>query len=135
MLPKPTQRKLAINFSAMVVIHGYLLWQMRECIRAGLPDFSIFYTAGRVLHSVNGSRLYDDNLQEQLQRSFSPQAVDRRGSILPFNHPPFEALLFFPLVHFSYLRAYLVWLAITLSLLLLTLTILRRQLACLGRSP
>jgi len=116
-------------------IHGYLVWQMRDSIRAGLPDFSIFYTAGHVLDSVNGSRLYDDNLQEQLQRSFSPQAVERRGSILPFNHLPFEALLFVPLVHFSYLTAYLVWLAINLSLLLLTLIILRRHLACLGRTP
>jgi Glycosyltransferase family 87 len=135
MLSKSTQRKLTLYFSAMVAIHAYLLWQMRDSISAGLPDFSIFYTAGRVLQSAGGSHLYDDNLQERLQRSFSPQAVERRGSILPYNHPPFEALLFLPLVHLSYLRAYLVWLAINLILLFFTLTILRLHLACLGSTP
>jgi Glycosyltransferase family 87 len=135
MLSKSIQRKLTLYFSAMLVIHGYLLWQMRQSIAAGLPDFTIFYTAGRVLQSAGGSRLYDDDFEERLQRSFSPQAVERRGSILPYNHPPFEALIFVPLVHFSYLTAYLVWLAINLILLFITLVLLRRHLALLGSAP
>jgi Glycosyltransferase family 87 len=135
MLSKSIQRKLTLYFSAMVVIHGYVLWQMRQSIPAGLPDFSIFYTAGRVLETAGGSRLYDEDLEERLQRSFSPQAVERRGSILPYNHPPFEALIFVPLVHFSYLTAYLLWLAINLIVLFITLALLRRHLARLGSAP
>src|ERR1700737_4222431 len=96
MLSKATQNKLALYFSAMIALHGYVLWQARQSIPQGLPDFSIFYTAGRIVRDGHGGRLYDDALQESVQREFSPRALERRGSILPYNHPPFEAVLFVP---------------------------------------
>lgn len=135
MLSQPTQRKLAFYFSAMIFVHGYVLWQARRFIPEGLPDFSIFYTAGRILHDGHGARLYDDALQESVQRSFSPLALENRGTILPYNHPPFEAVLFVPLAVFSYLTAYSIWLVVNVALLFSALLLLRSQLGVLGKAP
>ena len=73
MFSKSTRNKLALYFSAMIALQGYVLWQARQSIPLGLPDFSIFYTAGQIVRDGHGGRLYDDALQESLQRSFSPQ--------------------------------------------------------------
>jgi hypothetical protein len=135
MLSKLTQRNLALYFSAMIVLHGYVLWQAKQLVPEGLPDFSIFYTAGHILRDGQGARLYDDRLQESVQRSFSPRALEKRGSILPYNHPPFEAVLFVPLARFSYLTAFWIWLGVNLGLLFSALLILRQSLGALGRAP
>ena len=135
MLSKPTQKKLACYFVAMIFLHGYVLWQARESIPEGLPDFSGAYTAGLILRSGHGSLLYDDVLQESIQRSFSPRAVQKRGTILPYIHLPYEALLYVPLAHFSYLTAYGIWLAVNLVLLGSIPFLLRRRLQGLGKAP
>ena len=135
MLSKPTQKKLACYFVAMIFLHGYVLWQARESIPEGLPDFSGAYTAGLILRSGHGSLLYDDVLQESLQRSFSPRAVQKRGTILPYIHLPYEALLYVPLAHFSYLTAYGIWLTVNLALLGSIPFLLRRRLQGLGKAP
>jgi hypothetical protein len=75
---------LVLYFSAMIALHGYVLWQARQSIPQGLPDFTIFYTAGQIVRDGHGRRLYDDALQESLQRSFSRRAVQRCGTILPY---------------------------------------------------
>ena len=51
MLSKLAQRKLALYFSAMIMLHGYVLWQAKQFILEGRPDFSIFYTAGKILRA------------------------------------------------------------------------------------
>ena len=79
--------------------------------------------------------MYDDVLQESLQRSFSPRAVEKRGTILPYIHLPYEALLYVPLAHFSYLTAYGIWLAVNLVLLGSIPFLLRRRLQGLGKAP
>lgn len=135
MLSKATQTKLAICLFAIVALHSYVLWQARQSIPGGLADFSIFYTAGGIVRAGNGSRLYDDFLQESVQRSFSPLAVEKRGGILPYNHLPFEALLYAPLAHFSYLTAYAIWLGVNLVFLSSIPFLLRRRLQVLGRVP
>jgi hypothetical protein len=135
MLPKSTQRKLALYLASMVSLHGFVLFKSLAGIRAGLPDFSIFYTAGRILHDGHRLELYDNRVQEQVQRSFFPAAVEKRKSILPYNHPPFEALLFAPLARFSYRTAYCLWLTVNVGLLVVMTLILRRYFAHLGRAP
>ena len=134
MLSKLAQRKLALYFSAMIMLHGYVLWQAKQFILEGRPDFSIFYTAGKILREGNHIRLYDDTLQESVQRSFSSHAFANRG-LLPYNHPPFEALLFVPLARISYPAAYAVWLLVNLALLLSALSVLRSNLSRLGKVP
>jgi glycosyl transferase family 87 len=135
MLSKPTQRKLTLYFCAMVVLHSHVLWQSRQFIPEGLPDFSGSYTAGLLLRDGHGSRLYDDHLQESVQRSFSPLAVQKRRTILPYLHLPYEALLYAPLAHFSYLTAYAIWLAVNLALLCAIPFLLRSRLERLGTAP
>lgn len=126
---------LVLCFSATILLHGNVLWRARRSIPEGLPDFSGDYTAGRILLEGHGSRLYDDVLQESIQRSFSPRAVQKRGTILPYIHLPFEALLYAPLAHFSYLTAYAIWMGVNLVLLSSIPFLLRRRLAVLGKAP
>ena len=87
------------------------------------------------MHQGLGFELYDDVVQEKVQRSFSPIAYEKRQSVLPYNHPPFEALLFIPLVRLPYTAAYLVWLAVNLGLMLAVLILLRKNFAILGSAP
>jgi hypothetical protein len=126
---------VVLYFVAMIVLHGDVLWQSRQSIPQGLPDFSGAYTAGRILRDGHGSRLYDDVLQESVQRSFSERAVEKRGTILPYIHLPYEALLFAPLAHFSYLTAYAIWLVVNLVLLCAIPFLLRKRLEALGKAP
>jgi Glycosyltransferase family 87 len=135
MLTKSTRRLLVLYFVAMIALHGDVLWQSRQSIPLGLPDFSGSYTAGRILRDGDGSRLYDDDLQESIQRSFSPLAVQKRGTILPYIHLPYEALFYAPLAHFSYLTAYGIWLAVNLVLLGSIPFLLRRRLKTMGKEP
>jgi len=119
----------------MLLLHAVLAWRSWRAIGTGLPDFSIFYTAGVILHEGHGYELYDDRVQEAVQRSFSPIGLQKRGSILPFNHPPFEALVFIPFARLPYIGAYLVWLGINLGLTLSVLVLLRRNFVILGSAP
>ncbi len=118
----------------MVVVHCALLIQESRRVRTGYPDFSIFYTAGKIVQQGRASEIYNDNLQETVQRSFSP-AVDERGTILPFNHPPFEALVFWPLAQLSYIHAYYAWLALNGVIVIVSAVVLFRQLPVLRTTP
>lgn len=135
MLKESTRKKLTLYLAAMAIIHVFVVLQLWRGLRIGLQDFSIFYTAGEILHQGRGFELYDNSVQEAVQRSFSPKGLEQRGSILPYNHPPFEALLFVPFVRLPYLAAYLVWLAINLGLTLTLLLLLRKSFTVLGSAP
>src|SRR5580704_9332227 len=87
---------LVIFLTGMVLMHALVFWSLREKIRQGYPDFSIFYTAGTIVRQGLAGRLYDTGLQFQIQRQFASQVFIRQGA-LPYNHPPFEALIFAPL--------------------------------------
>lgn len=135
MLSTRTRRLLSIYLSAMIFLNVFVFWRSWSGIRIGLPDFTIFYTAGQILHQGRGADLYDDELQAEVQRSFSPKGLEKRGSVLPYNHPPFEAVLFIPFARMSYLSAYFLWLAVNVVLLLSIPYILRPHFAVLGKEP
>ncbi len=135
MLTQSTRKKLTLWLTAMLLLHIFLAWRSWGGVEIGLPDFSIFYTAGVILHEGHGYELYDDRVQEAVQRSFSPIGLQKRGSILPFNHPPFEALVFIPFARLPYIGAYLVWLGINLGLTFAVLVLLRRNFVILGSAP
>jgi hypothetical protein len=67
-------------------------------------DFSLTYVGAMLVHSDLGSRLYDIELQKQTR-----DTLFQHPSPLLFEHPPFEALIFAPLAHFSYRTAYMIW--------------------------
>ncbi len=110
----------------MVGVHLFFLWSIRERIARGAPDFTIFYTAGKILRAGEGRQLYDLRTQERVQAEFAAKTDLRRGP-LPYIHPPFEALLFVPLTYLPYGHAFLVWSFLNLLLLVLVAYELRKS--------
>ena len=100
----------------MVATHAFFLWNIRVPVARGDPDFSVYYTAGRMLREGRGSQLYDPHAQLAMQREFSANAEIRHG-LLPYIHPPFEALIFLPLTFLPYPAAYALWNGLNLGIL------------------
>ena len=73
-------------------------------------DFVQFYIAGRILNDHQEGRLYDLSLQEDRFKELVPGETWLR---LPFNYPPFIAVLFRPLARLPLLAATLVFLIVT----------------------
>ena len=106
----------AVLIVGMLCIHGVLFWRARFLVRQGYPDFTIFYTAGKILREGLSHNLYDGALQYKVQQSFASGVRIRKGP-LPYNHPAFEALIFEPLAGLDYPAAYLTWSVINLAIL------------------
>src|SRR5579862_2099349 len=111
-----TGRLLVIFLIGMFLMHALVFWSLCTKIREGYPDFSIFYTAGTIVRQGFATRLYDTGLQFQIQKQFASQVFIRQGP-LPYNHPPFEALVFAPLTRLSYPAAYVIWDGLNLLIL------------------
>ncbi|HKD01972.1 MAG TPA: glycosyltransferase family 87 protein [Terriglobales bacterium] len=109
-------RFVVIYAAALILLHGIILWNARHLIRKGYPDFTIFYSAARLVREGFGHSLYDLQVQYRVQREFASGVSIRQGA-LPYNHPPFETILFMPLSSLPYLGAYLVWDTLNLVLL------------------
>ncbi|MGA7512301.1 MAG: glycosyltransferase family 87 protein [Candidatus Sulfotelmatobacter sp.] len=134
MSPGRLKTWIALLIVGMLCIHGVLFWKARVLIRQGYPDFTIFYTAGKMLHEGLGHSLYDGGLQYEVQQTFAAGVRIRKGP-LPYNHPPFEALIFEPLASLDYPTAYLVWIAINLAILGFLPFLLREHIPVLARYP
>src|SRR5271165_4636444 len=102
--------------AGVLLIHLLVVWNARDLIWKGYPDFTIYYTAGTIVRGGMGHALYDDAVQFRVQQAFAPQVATRLGA-LPFNHPPFEAVLFIPFSYFPYRVAYLLWSLVNLAML------------------
>ncbi len=107
---------------------------MRDRIAKADPDFTAFYTAGKLLREGRGNELYKARAQEEIQQQFATDSDIRRGP-LPYIHPSFEALLFLPLSSLAYLDAFLVWEAFNLGMLLAVSLVLRGILSSLQPIP
>ena len=118
----------------MIAVHGLFLWRVRERIARGDPDFTVFYTAARMLREGEGAQLYSSRAQLAAQSEFARNADIRRGP-LPYIHPPFEALLFLPLTYLPYPRAFATWNLINLAILGGVAILLRRSLPSLQVFP
>ncbi len=125
-LGRKTEFVAAAFLLAMTIGHVVMVISLVPSLRSGYQDFTIFYTAGRMLRNGPASALYDLGAQYQLQREFAPHVYIRRGP-LPYNHPPFEALLFLPLAYLEFWPAYLLWTALNLGMLAISLALLRRE--------
>jgi hypothetical protein len=120
--------------ASVLLIHLLVVWNARDLILKGYPDFTIYYTAGTILRQGLGHTLYDDSVQFQVQRAFAPQVATRLGA-LPFNHPPFEAVLFVPFAYFPYRLAYLLWGLVNLAMLAALPIVLRPHVPVLRNWP
>jgi hypothetical protein len=88
---------------------------------AGNGDFVIFYTGAQMLIEGRGSELYHLEVQKVFQDKFK---VPIRDGPLPYNHPPYELLLFLPLIYLPFPTAHLVWSLVSAALLVLTFVLL-----------
>jgi hypothetical protein len=132
MPPKQPQRKQSLLFLAVIgaiLIQLLPIWQLRERIKNGSSDFSMFYSAGQIVASGQGSNLYDLGTQREAQQIFTTQFG--RTPLLPFNHPPFEALIFAPLSLLPYGTAFTLWMACNMALWIGALFLLRPYLQSL----
>jgi Glycosyltransferase family 87 len=126
------QRVAASLLFGFALIHVLVTWQVRDRIAEGFPDYTIFYTAGNIVRRGLASRLYDAGLQYQVQREFVLAIQNGRG-LLPYNHPPYEALLFVPFTYLPYLPGYVIWGVLNVLIFFLVLWLLRPYLHSLPR--
>jgi hypothetical protein len=126
---KASKLKFAVfvYLAGMVAIHAAVFWNMREPLRQGYSDFAIYYGAGTMVRQGLGHQLYDAGAQFRIQREFSPDVAIRLGA-LPYNHPPFEALLFVPFTYVPYASAFVLWDLATLAMLVALPFLLRPHL-------
>ncbi|HEX6802434.1 MAG TPA: glycosyltransferase family 87 protein [Terriglobales bacterium] len=120
------RRVVLVLLATSLGTNAYLLRKNWSRLREGYADFTIFYSAGTMIRTGDAARLYDEGVQYDAQRAIAPH-VSTRHSALPYNHPPFEAVLFAPLTKLTYFPAYSVWAAVGLSVLGFAFWALRRS--------
>ena len=91
---------------------------------SGRADFRCLYAAGYLVRTGDATHLFDYDTQ----RSVENARVSVEDVALPFNHAPYEALLFAPLSLLSYRSAYVTVLIGNLCLLGLSFYLLRGYL-------
>lgn len=87
----------------------------------GEADFLAFYAAGSMANRGESGDLFNIGKVFSVEQEIRGRAG---GSILPFVHPAFEAVFFRPLAILSYQLAYLIFLAINLCCLAISLYVL-----------
>jgi hypothetical protein len=115
---------LALFMGGMLLIHLILLWQVRDVIAKGYPDFTTFYMAGKMVRDGHGGELYDLRAEWRVQQEFAPW-VSIRQAALPYMHAPFEALVFVPFALLPYGAAFMLWDGLNLVMLFLLPCLLR----------
>ena len=134
MKPKHLKTFTLLLLAAMFAMHVIMAWNSRDLIRKGYPDFTILYSAGKILRAGLGAKLYDESTQYRVQQEFAAGVSIRQGP-LPYNHPPFEAVLFIPFTYLPYFSAYLLWNGINLLILCFLPLLLRPHLPILRQVP
>jgi Glycosyltransferase family 87 len=102
---------------ASILAHGWILWNSRSYIASGRADFAIFYTGAQILFAGRGGDLYNPKVQRLYQEKIAASSAEWN---LPFNHAPYELLIFWPLSSLSYPAAHLTWAVANLVLLAFT---------------
>ena len=87
----------------------------------GHSDFRQLYAAAHMIRAGHGHELYEYSAQKKFQDA----VVSREEYVLPFLRPAYEALIFVPFSFLPYRRAYFLFLAINLLLLVLATRVLR----------
>jgi len=131
-MSKDFKAPLIIFLAAMAWLNLLLAWNSRDLLHKGYQDFTIFYSAATIVRQGLGHQLYDGTTQYRIQQGFAAAANIRTG-YLPYNHPPFEALIFLPFSFLPYFVAYLLWDLVSLLILLLLLVLLRPSISVLPR--
>src|SRR5688500_9650926 len=109
--------KLALVLSAGLVIAYLLVWvravqdvggpegYIRGNTDRGPVDFISTLTGAYVIRNFDGTNLYNLPTQQLAQNA----VLEREGSLLPYNHLPWEALLVMPLVDLPFPIVFAFW--------------------------
>ncbi len=116
----------------ILLIH-LLVWQRTVALRGGIDaqavqsDFSATLTGALVIRQGQGAQLYDLASQRAAQSTILDLPdTTQSDTVLPYIHPPFEALLVAPLLALSYGTLYLLWNALSLLAFVAALLLLAR---------
>lgn len=120
------ERLAGLFLLALTIINAAGVVYVAPKLRRGYQDFTAFYCGALIIRGGEGARLYDLQRQYQIQLQFAPH-VDIRQVALPYNHPPFEALLFLPFAYLSFLPAYLLWSFLNVVMLALCVAMVKRR--------
>jgi hypothetical protein len=123
-----------IFVAGMLCLHLFLFINLRERIKQGYPDFTVYYTAATLLRAGLGHQLYDANVQYEVQKKSVGSIASRQGA-LPYIHPPFEALIFLPLAYLPYPQAFAIWDLLNMGALLGLALLLRKSVDTLRLIP
>jgi len=120
------KRKFAVSafLFAMLCCNLTVLVRSMSGLRKGYQDFTIYYTSGRMLRDGKAANLYDLAAEYRTQIEFA--TVPDPKLALPFNHPPYEALLFVPFTWLGYWSAYVLWTILNLVMVAVSAVFLRR---------
>jgi hypothetical protein len=99
-----------------------ILWDQRSYMAQGYFDFVIYYTGAEIVNAGKARDLYNLDLQKRHQEQF--KVPNKPWPVLPFNHAPYELLLFLPLAHLPYQSAHIVWSVLNVLLLVVVYKIL-----------
>jgi hypothetical protein len=133
MLTRPWKTRLGLFLAAMALLNGVVAWKSIGLTRQGYPDFTIFYSAAKIIRSGQGAHLYDKATQLRVESEFASAERVSCGP-LPYNHPPFEAAFFVPLSFLPYWAAYSVWNGINIGILLALRSRLKAQSPLLAQT-
>ena len=93
-------------------------------------DFLRSYAAGKLIRSGDGHSLYAVG-DSQVS---SAESVNTEDTVAPFDRLAYEALLYVPLSYFSYRNAFLIFVAVNLALIALSIRILQPYLPKLDQT-
>jgi hypothetical protein len=117
---------------ALTLINAATVVQLAPYLQNGYQDFTAFYGGAELVRAGQTARLYDLAAMYREQMRFVPN-VPIRQAALPYNHPPFEALIFVPFTYLGYWPAYLLWTFINALMLALSLGMVRKSFPEIGR--
>lgn len=107
---------LAVAVAVCLIAGQLLVWGNAMRARGGPEtyvrglDFMATLTGARVVADGAGSRLYDLDTQRAAQaRVIAGYVTLKPGTVLPYIHPPFEALALAPLMRLPYAAIYALW--------------------------
>ena len=138
--------KITLALLALLTLGQGLLWYGSVKSRASLDayasgiDFTATLTGAQIIRDGDGARLYDLDVQRAAQRvllapySANQAAPADSDTVLPYIHPPFEALLTAPLMGLPPGTLYLLWIGVIGLALVGSVLLLARTLPLVGES-
>lgn len=135
MAPAPTRNLKSLALLALIAVFlfelGVLLAGFQRSLE-GNGDFSAFYRTAVMVRAHEFHKLYDPQNQLAFDQKLFPEL--NRFPPYYFYHPPFEALLVFPLALVSYRAAFWIWSVSSLAVLGISGTLLSKEFPELQRA-